>query len=45
MDIKPIRTDADYRAALKEIEGLMMAKPDTPEGEKLDVLVTLLEAY
>lgn len=45
MDIKPIKTDADYRAALKEIESLMMAEPDTPEGEKLDVLVTLVEAY
>jgi len=45
MDIKPIKTDADYRAALKEIETLMMAVPDTPEGEKLDVLVTLVEAW
>ena len=45
LDIKPIKTDADYRAALKEIESLMMAGPDTPEGEKLDVLVTLMEAY
>lgn len=45
MNIKPIKTDADYRAALKEIESLMMAMPDTPEGEKLDVLVTLVEAY
>ena len=45
MDIKPIKTDADYRAALKEIENLMMAKPDTPEGEKLDVIVTLIESY
>ena len=45
MDIKPIKTDADYRAALKEIETLMMADPDTPKGEKLDVLVTLVEAY
>ena len=45
MDIKPIKTDADYRAALKEIETLMMAEPDTPEGEKLDVLVMLVEAY
>lgn len=45
MDIKPIRTDADYRAVLKEIESLMAAAPDTPEGEKLDVLVTLVEAY
>ena len=45
MDIKPIKTDADYRAALKEIEMLMTAEPDTAEGEKLDVLVTLVEAY
>lgn len=45
MDIKPIKTDADYRAALKEIESLMMAQTDTPEGERLDVLVTLVEAY
>lgn len=45
MDIKPIKTDADYRAALKEIESLMTAEPDTPEGEKLDVMVTLIEAY
>jgi HTH-type transcriptional regulator/antitoxin HigA len=45
MDIKPIKTDADYRATLKEIETLMMAEPDTQEGEKLDVLVTLVEAY
>jgi HTH-type transcriptional regulator/antitoxin HigA len=45
MDIKPIKTDADSRAALKEIENLMMAEPDTPDGEKLDVMVTLIEAY
>ena len=45
MDIKPIKTDADYRAALKEIESLMEAAADTPEGERLDVLVTLIEAY
>lgn len=45
MDIKPIRTKADYRAALKEIETLMNAGPDTPEGERLDVLATLVEAY
>ena len=44
MDIKPIRTDADYQATLKEIESLMAAQPDTPEGEKLDVLTTLIEA-
>ena len=45
MDIRPIKTNADYRAALKEVAGLMMAGPDTPEGEKLDVMVTLIEAY
>lgn len=45
MDIKPIKTDTDYRAALKEVEALMMAEPNTPEGEKLDVLVTLIEAF
>lgn len=45
MDIKPIRTKADYRAALKQVEKLMSAKANTAEGEKLDVLVTLVEAY
>ncbi|MGB5079905.1 MAG: transcriptional regulator [Burkholderiales bacterium] len=45
MEIRPIKTKADYRAALKEIEALMAAKRDTPEGERLDVLVTLVEAY
>jgi len=45
MNIKPIKTKADYRAALKEIEVLMTAKANTPEGERLDVLVTLVEAY
>ena len=45
MDIKPIRTKADYRAALKGIESLMMAKANSPEGDRLDVLTTLVEAY
>ena len=45
MNIKPIKTRADHRATLKEIETLMMAKLNTPEGERLDVLVTLVEAY
>lgn len=45
INIKPIKTDADYRATLKEIETLMMAKADSPEGEMLDVLTTLIEAY
>lgn len=45
MDIKPIRTKSDYRAVLKEIGGLMSARAGSPEGERLDVLVTLVEAY
>lgn len=45
MNIKPIKTDTDYRAALRDIESLMRAELDTPEGERLDVLVTLVEAY
>lgn len=45
MDIKPIKTKTDYQATLKEIETLMTAGQGTPEGEKLDVLTTLVEAY
>ncbi|MHB8254652.1 MAG: helix-turn-helix domain-containing protein [Acidiferrobacter sp.] len=45
MDIKPIKTDADYRASLKEIESLMGAAPETSLGERLDILVTLVESY
>ncbi|MGH8455948.1 MAG: helix-turn-helix domain-containing protein [Stenotrophobium sp.] len=45
MNIKPIRTKANYRAALKTIEPLMNAKANTPDGDRLDVLVTLIEAY
>ena len=45
MEIKPIHTKADHRAALKEIETLMSARPRTREGERLDVLVTLVEAW
>ncbi len=45
MKIKPIRTKRDYEAALRTIESLMHAKRDTPEGDKLDVLVTLVEVY
>ena len=45
MEIKPIVTKADHRAALKEIELLMSARPGTPDGARLDVLVTLVEAW
>ena len=43
--IKPIKTEADYDAALAEIDVLMDASPGTPEGDRLDILVTLVEAY
>ena len=45
MKIKPIKTEADYHAALKEIERLFDAAPDTPEGDRLEVLTTLVEAF
>jgi len=45
MDIKPIKTEADYGAALQEIERLFDAVPNTPEGDRLEVLTTLVEAY
>jgi len=45
MNIRPIRTKADHRDALKQIEALMTARPRTPEGDRLDVLVTLVEAW
>ncbi len=45
MDIRPLKTEADYQAALREIETLMHAAADTPEGDRLDVLATLVEAY
>jgi HTH-type transcriptional regulator / antitoxin HigA len=45
MTIKPIKTKRDYRKALKEIDNLWNAKPNTSMGDRLDVLVTLVEAY
>ncbi|MES9902314.1 MAG: transcriptional regulator [Sedimenticola sp.] len=45
MEIRPIKSEADYQSTLKEIEPLMSAKADTLEGDRLDVLVTLVEAY
>jgi HTH-type transcriptional regulator/antitoxin HigA len=45
MDIRPIKTDDDHRAALKEIEGLWGADEGTAEGDRLDILATLVEAY
>ena len=45
MDIKPIRTEQEYEAALKRVDELMDAEHGTPGGEELDVLVNLVEAY
>jgi HTH-type transcriptional regulator/antitoxin HigA len=45
MEIRPIRTDEDHRAALAEIESLWDAEEGTEASDKLDVLVTLVEAY
>ncbi len=45
MVIKPIRTEADHEAALREIERLWGADAGTPEGDRLEVLTTLVEAY
>jgi HTH-type transcriptional regulator / antitoxin HigA len=45
MDVRPIRTKADHQAALAEIATLMNAEKGTPEGDRLDVLATLVEAY
>jgi HTH-type transcriptional regulator / antitoxin HigA len=44
-DIKPIRTEKDYDAALSEVERLWGAKLGTPEGDRLDVLATLIDSY
>lgn len=43
--VRPVRTEADYEAALDEIGRLMTARAGTPEGDRLDVLSTLVEAY
>lgn len=45
MQIRPIKNKADHRAALKEIERLMEAKPGTAAGDRLEVLVTLVDRY
>ena len=45
MDIKPIKTEEDYQAALAAIEQLFDALPETPEGDQLDVWTTLVEQY
>ena len=45
MEIKPIKTERDYRRVLKEIDRLMEAKSNTPDGDALDVLATLAEKW
>lgn len=44
-ELKPIRTKADYEHALAEVERLWGAKSGTPEGDRLDILATLIDAY
>lgn len=45
MNIQPIKYETDYEAALERIMALMDAETDTPEGDELDILATLVEAY
>ena len=45
MDLQPIKTEAEHDVALQEIEKLWDAPDGSPESDKLDVLVTLVEAY
>lgn len=44
-EVKPIRSEADYEAALAEIERLWGARSGTPESDRLNVLATLVDAY
>lgn len=44
-DVKPIRSEADYEAAMAEVERLWGAKSGTPRGDRLDVLATLIDAW
>ena len=44
-EIKPIRSEADYEPALAEMERVWGARSGTPEGDRLDVMVTLIDAY
>lgn len=45
IQIQPIRTERDHVAAIKRIEKLMGAKPNSAEGDELDILATLVDAY
>jgi HTH-type transcriptional regulator/antitoxin HigA len=45
IELKPLTSDADYERALKELERLWGTKLGTPEGDRLDALATLIDAY
>ena len=45
MEIRPIKTEEDYNTSIRRIEVLWGAKKDTPQGDELDLLVTLVESY
>jgi HTH-type transcriptional regulator/antitoxin HigA len=45
MEIRPIKNEKDHEAALKEVESLWESRPGTPEGDRLEILTTLIEAY
>jgi HTH-type transcriptional regulator/antitoxin HigA len=45
MDVRPIKTEADYEATLAKIEKLFESLPGTPESDRLEILTTLVEAY
>ena len=45
MNIKPIRSDDDLRAAFKQLERVFQAQEGTPEADEMEILVTLIEAY
>jgi len=45
MDIQPIKSEADYQSTLADLDRLFDAQPGTPDGDRLEVLVTLVEAY
>jgi HTH-type transcriptional regulator/antitoxin HigA len=45
MELKPIKTEADYRAALKKLEEIFDAKPGTPESDKLEILGLMVDDY
>lgn len=45
MDVNPVKTEADYEAVLAEIDALFDAEPETPEGDRLEVLLALVRAY